>query len=317
MLLAFTVNSFVYFGFVNSYSSEIFNLQNFQGQFQSGIYQYRVLSGYVLLWIYDFLTYLNLDDGLFKIKFLNPDSEPKMYLSFYILNTVFLMFTAAMLVFITETKNIIATHSEKLLMIVVALFSIALTQFVIVPYDVSSYFLLLLFLFVFLKYIEKESNQLLILLCVIMVISSFNRETAALSLSLAATMLFTKFGISKKSLFPMIPLVVSFLGVYMGLRLMNETFTTNDGNLFLQNFANPKNILGILFWLVFFALATLLAKSAAARKMILYFHLFALPYILMSLYSGIMYEIRLYIPLFLAALVLGSLKLDYQLKILK
>ena len=145
MLLAFTVSSFVYFGFANIYSSKILNDQSFQEQFQSGIYQYRILSAYFLVWIYEFLSTLNLDYELFKLKFLNSNSEPQMYLSFYILNTIFIMLSAAMVVFITESKSFVATHSEKLLITAVAIFSIALSQFVVVPYDISSYFLLLVF----------------------------------------------------------------------------------------------------------------------------------------------------------------------------
>lgn len=314
MLLAFIVNSFVYFSFVNSYSSSILNVQNFQEQFHSGIYQHRVLSSYFLIWIYDILSTLNIDYQIYKLKFLNPESESQMYLSFYILNTIFIVLTAAMLVLITEAKSFISTHSEKILITTVAIFSIALSQFVVLPYDVSSYFFLLLFFYFLLQYLEKNSVSNLIILILIILISSLNRETAALSISLSATLLITKFGGSRESILPILLLVASFLSVYIGLRLISETFTTNDGDLLLQNFSEPKNILGILFWLLFFTLTMILSKTKKGQKMILYFHLFSFPYILMCIYSGIMYEIRLYIPLFLVALILGFLKINTKLK---
>ncbi len=310
ILLAFTVNSFMYFGFVNSYSSKIFSGASFQEQFHSGIYQYRILSGYFLLWINDFLSTFDFDYELFKLKFLNSNSEPKMYLSFYILNTFFIILSAMMLVFISESKQFIATNSEKLLLISVAIFSIAFSQFVIVPYDVSSYFFLLVFFYFLLQYLEKKSNVHLIILSVVILISTFNRESSALSLSLAATLLYAKFGLKKESILPILVLGLVFLGVYFGIRLTSENFTTNDGNLFLKNFTEPKNIMGILFWLVFFVFTLLLAKDKAAIKNILLFHVFSIPYIILCLYSGILYEIRLYIPIFLTSLMLSRITIS-------
>lgn len=305
LLLAFTVNSFVYFSFGNLYSSTVLNYADFENQFHSGIYQYRILSGYFLIWIYDFLSSLNIDYQIFKLKFFNTDAEPKMYLSFFILNTIFLILSSIVLVFITETKNCIATQSEKILMISVAIFAISLSQFVIVPYDVSSYFFLLLFFFFLLKYLEKDSALNLIILLVILIISTFNRESSALSLSLAATLLYAKFGLKKKMYLPIIFLFVSFIAVYLGMRLWSESFSTNDGNLLEENFSQPKNFLGILFWMIFFIFTLILAKDRKGVRLILIFHVLSFPYILMCFYTGILYEVRLYIPIFLTSLILS------------
>ena len=310
LLLAFTINSFVYFGFANIYSSTILNYANFQEQFQAGIYQYRILSGYLLVAVYEFLSFLNIDYEIFKLKFVSEDSEPQMYLSFYILNTIFILLSAIMLVLITELKNFAATSSEKTLIIAVSLFSIGLSTFVVVPYDVSSYFFLLLFFYVLLSYLEKPSSLKLIILSIVILVSTLNRESSALSLSLAATLLYSKFGLKKETIIPIIVLGIVFLGVYFGLRLTSETFTTNDGNLLIQNFIQPKNILGILFWLVFFTFTLILAKDKKAIKLIVLFHLLSFPYLLLCFYTGILYEIRLYIPLLLTSLLLGKTELS-------
>ncbi|MGZ5188661.1 MAG: hypothetical protein ACXWB5_04410 [Kaistella sp.] len=305
MLLAFTVNSFVYFSFGNIYSSKILNYGDFQHQFSSGVYQYRILSGYFLIGIYEFLSDLNIDYSLFKLKFFDADAEPKMYLSFFLLNTFFLVLSSAVLVLITETKNFVATSPEKLLFTAVAILAVALSQFVIVPYDISSYFFLLLFYYVLLGYLQKNSPQTLIILGSIMLVSTLNRESSALSLSLAATLLFSKFGFKKETLVPVAVLGITFLAAYLGMRFMNETFSTNDGNLFAQNFSDPKNMLGLLFWLVFFVFPLLLAKDRRSVNNILIFHVLSLPYIFMCFYTGILYEIRLYIPLFLASALIS------------
>lgn len=310
VLLAFTVNSFVYFGFANLYSSKILNIQSFQEQFQSGIYQYRILSGYFLIWIYDILSNFNIDYGIFKLKFLNPDSEPQMYLSFYILNTLFIMLSGAMMVLITDLKSFVATNSEQLLISAVAIFCVALSQFVIVPYDISSYFFLLLFFYFLIQYLEKQSVSKLIFLSIILLVSTLNRESSALSLSLAATLLYSKFGLKKESILPIAALTIVFLGVYFGLRMTSENFTTNDGNLLIQNFTQPKNILGLLFWLIFFAFTLILTKDQKAVKHILLFHLLSFPYLVLCFYTGIMYEIRLYITLFLTSILLTKTELS-------
>lgn len=308
ILLAFTVNSFVYFGFANVYSSKILNFQEFQNQFSSGIYQYRKLSGWLLMWIYDFLGGLNLDYSVFKLKFLNPESEPRMFLSFYLLNTFFAVLSGIVMVLITESKNFIATNSEKILITAAGIFTIALTQFVIVPYDVSSYFFLLLFFYFFLKYLGESNHANLIILAVIIIISTLNRESSALSVSLAATLLFSKFGIKKESLLPVAVLGGIFVVVYLGMRFFNQNFSTNDGSLLLENFTQPKNYLGLLFWAVFLLFSLLISKDKTAVRNILLFHALSLPYILMSFYSGILYEVRLYVPLFLTSLFLAGIE---------
>lgn len=306
--MAFIVNSLVYFSFGNIYSSKILNYNDFSQQFNSGIYQYRILSGYFLLWIYDFLSSFNINYEIFKLKFFDADAEPQLYLSFFILNTFFLVLSALVMILITETKNFLATETEKILMIVVAIFTIAISQFVIVPYDISSYFFLLIFFFFLIKYLERNSVFNLIILIIILAISTINRESSALSLSLIATVLYTKFGLKKESILPIAVLGITFVAVYLGMRLISENFTTNDGNLLVQNFTQPKNILGILFWFTFFLFSIILAKDKNAARLIVIFHLFSIPYILMCFYTGILYEVRLYVPLFLTSLLLGKIR---------
>lgn len=305
MLLAFTVNTVVYFGFGNIYSSRILNMQNFQEQFQSGIYQYRILSGYLLVWIYEILSTLPVDFQVFKLKFFADNSDPKMFLSFYLLNTFFLCLSAALMMLMMETRNFLGTSTEKIFAVATVVFSIVITQFVIVPYDISSYFFLLLFAWIFFKYYHHQSSLFLGLSAVTIILSTFNRESAAISVAFAATLLWSKFGWRRESVLPIALLGFSFLGTYLAMRFLAHSFATNDGNLLAQNLSQPKNFLGILFWLVFFGFTLLVSKNLENRKNILIFHLLSLPYVAMCFYSGIMYEVRLYIPLFISGLLLA------------
>lgn len=315
VLLSFTVSSFVYFAFGNIYSSKILNYPDFQEQFHSGIYQYRILSGWLLTGIYEALGNMDMDYSMFKFKFLNPSSEPRMYLAFYLLNTFFTVLCGIMMALITECRNFVATASEKILMIAAGIFAIALTQFVIVPYDVSSYFLLLIFFRFLMQYLNSPFTSRLIILALIILVSTLNRESSALSLSLAATLLYNRYGLSKKTLAPVMVLGTVFLSTYLGMRLLNHSFTTNDGNLLAENFTQAKNMLGMLFWITFFLFSILISNSNVSRKNILIFHLLAVPYIIMSFYTGILYEARLYIPLFLSSLLLAKTDVRHSIKI--
>jgi hypothetical protein len=232
-----------------------------------------------------------------------------MYLAFYILNTFFAVLSAVFMVLITETKNFVAANSEKMLMVSTGIFVIGLTQFVIVSYECSSYFFLLLFFFILIRYVNRQSVAKLLFLVFIIMISTLNRESSALSLSLAAVLFFDKFGLKKKTFIPVLILGISFAAVYFGIRFSKGNFITNDGNLLYKNFTQPKGFLGILFWLLFFFLSLMISKNKTAAKNILIFHFFAFPYILMCVYSGILYEVRLYVPIFLTSLFLAKFEL--------
>lgn len=307
--LAFLASIFIYFSYANVYSSVLFNEETFHQQYGNGIYQYRILSSYTLESVDALIK--SIPFGIKITPYLwDKGADPGFYISFAVLNTFFTVLSAIMMVFITESKYFIATETEKTLLISASLFAIIITQFVVVPYDCSSYFFLLLFFWVFLKFLHKESWSILAVLMLIMVISSLNRETSALSISLAATILFAKSGTGKKFLIPVFFLVLSFVVVYFGVRLYFGRFATHDNNLLALNFRLFRNWLGIFFWLVFFAFSLIIAKDRTAVRNIVIFHFFAIPYIFMSFYGGILYETRLYVPLFLTSVFLGRTELN-------
>lgn len=310
LLLAFLVSSFVYFGFTNSYSTTLFSYEAFQQQFTSGIYQYRILSNYILSDIYELLGRYNLDYHLFKFKFLQAQSEPRMYLSFYIVNTIFLMLTALTTSWLMEIKTFCATAAEKTFIISSVVFALGLSQFVIVPYDMLSSFLLVLFFYVLIRYLIKTEISYLISLAALVILGTLTRESSALMLSLAATILIWKMGIRKETVTTLLVLIAVFITVYTGLRFQAHSFTTNDGNLLKQNLESPKNWLGLLGWFTLALMTLMTACDLNGRKLILFFHFFALPYLALCFYTGILYELRLYVPLFICSVLLGRLKLS-------
>ena len=310
MLLAITVNSFVYFGFANTYSTTILNHHQFIEQFHSGIYQYRILSGYLLMGIYQFLGEFNLDYSIFKFKFIEENSEPRMYLALYLLNTIFLTLCSLFIYGITKSKLFNASKSEKIYLPTVAILIMAVTQFVIVPYDCSSYFFLALFIYLFLKYLKENKTSTLLLLGLTLALSTINRESSALSISFGAVLLYHQFGISKKSIVPTGIFVLVFIAIYLGLRLSRGSFDTNDGLLIYENFTQAKNLLGLIFMGLLLHFTLIICESKIQKKLIWSFLFFAIPYLAMCLLTGILYEVRLYVPIFLSTLVLSKIDLE-------
>lgn len=298
-VLAFCVivNTFLYFSFANVYSSETLNAEHFTHQYTNGVYQYRFLSTYLLLKIYDFLNTIHIPIG-FKFYFWKENATPRLFLAFYLLNTFFLGLCGLISLFIQKGKT---NRKERLLTTSVVVFGIVISQFVLVPYDISSYFFILLFLYLLKKYLEREDFKTLFLLGGVLFISTLNRESSALSISLAGSILFLKNGLVKKTILPLGLFVVIFIITYLGMRFQYGGFSTNDGNLLIENLTMPKNYLGLLFGVIFFGF-TLLISGREKWQAIILFHLLSLPYIVMCFYTGILYEIRLYIPLFITAI---------------
>ena len=309
-LLAVVVITLVYFGFANIYSSEILNFEQFSEQFRSGIYQHRLLSGWLLFAVYEWLGTLNINFEIFRFKFLDSAAEPRFYLALYVLNTLFAVLTAITATIITHQRFFSGNASEKILITAVILLTIGLTQFVIVPYDISSYFFLLLFTLVFMRYFDKSSGSALILPLLLIVIATLNRESSALSLSFAASVLLVRYGFRKEMILPLVILALAFVAAYFGIRFFSESFTTNDGNLLMQNCTDPKNWLGGMFWLVFMLFTLKICNHSTNRRLILWFHIFSLPYIVMCFYTGILYEARLYVPLFITSVFLAKFNLN-------
>lgn len=307
-VLAFTLSTFLYFSFNNIYSVSILSRENFETQFFSGIYKFRLLSSWLVLAVYDFLQSFTADYGDLQER-LPKTADARMLIALYAVNTLFLILSALLLTFITSAKEFCATGGEKIAAVVVAIFVMVFTQYVLVPYDVSAYFFFLFFLWILLTYLRTKKTILFIAMLGMMIISTLNRETAALSLSVAATLFYREEGFGRQFFIRLIWLTLAFLAVYSGLRLSFGGFTTNDGNLLAQNFTEPKNGLGLLFWLLLFAFTLLFARDRKAQGNILLFHLFALPYLAFCLYSGILYEVRLYVPLFLGGLFLSRVHL--------
>jgi hypothetical protein len=318
ILLSMVTNKIVYFGYTPNYAADIFSRQAFNGRFDHDVYQYRILSKYLLFKVDDWLGQSMPEKGAeLRIGIYTPGGSQRFYLAFYYLNTFFLVLTSIMVVLLLHLdRSFQLGEAERNLIMFLIPIVISLSQFVVCCYDVSSYFFQLLIIYIFLKYIDRQRMLTLAIIDVLLIISTLNRESSALSVSIIALLLLTRYGINRQSILSCCGLAACFLGTYIGLR----HFIHDNSNLHITNIQAghlwiDTNIIGLFFWALFFYLPLSIANSAENRWLIAVFFLFSLPYILTCLKDGVLWEVRLYVPLFISSIFLS--KLDTVMHIIR
>jgi hypothetical protein len=179
---------------------------------------------------------------------------------------------------------------------------------VVCVYDVSSYFFQLLAIYLFLKFHEEHPVLSVVTMSIVVVVSTLNRESSALSVSILAVLLLMRYGFKSSTLLNILILTVSFLFTYIGLRYwIIDPYDVHITNINVGKYWKTMNLYGLLFWAIFFCLPMAIADSKENRLLISAFFLFSAPYVYTCLKDGILWEVRLYIPLFLGALFLSKL----------
>jgi hypothetical protein len=310
LLLSLVTSKIIYFGFTPNFAADIFSRKAFRNRLDRDVYKYRILSKYLLYAVDDWIgNDTNAEDTEPRILVNSPDGSEQFYLAFYYLNTAFLVLTSIMVVLLLNLERSFRfTTAEKNLIIFLVTVLIGLTEFVVCCYDVSSYFFQLLILYIFLQFSPRHYFLSLSIICGLIILSTLNRESSALSVSMISLLLLTKYGWEKKNLVAIGSAAICFLTTYIALRFLIvnpedlHVINAAAGNLLLD-----INVVGLLFWGLFFYLPMAIADSTENKYLIGVFFLFSLPYVITCLKDGILWEVRLYIPLFLGALFLSKL----------
>lgn len=312
VFLSLTLSFIIYFGFSSSYTKNVFSRESFSQQYDQGIYKYRILSKQLLLKIDDVLqNYFYGDKTVEKILVWTKTGTNRFYFAYFLLNTFFLLLLSVVLVLLFELDNVLVMNkSEKSLLLFLLIILIAVTQYVIVPYDVSSYFFHLLTIYIFFHYVDSFPKFSILSICALIILSTFNRESSALTVAFLTMILLLKNGLNKKSIINVSFIFISFFVTYLWLRFYFEKSSDSmfvEGNKMKENVTGFANLTGILFWLLCFYLSMALANSRENKYIIILYHILCLPYIATCFISGILFEIRLYIPLLLSAVLLGKI----------
>jgi hypothetical protein len=318
VLLSVVTSKIVYFGFTPNYANDIFSRKAYAGRHDHDVYKYRILGKY-LVYVVDGWLGQSMPEKGAELRLLvgTRDASERFYLALYYLNTFFLALTSIMVVLLLDLEGSWRfTIGEKNLIIFLVPVLISLTEFTVSVYDVSSFFFQLLILYIFLRYSARHYMATMLVIAALIVLSTLNRETSSLSVSMISLLLLTRYGITRKSISGIAGMAVCFLATYIGLRY----FVVDPQHLRIVNLQAGKlfidtNIIGLIFWALFFYLPMAIADSAENKWLIGVFFLFSLPYILTCLKDGVLWEVRLYIPMFLGALFLS--KLDVSAAVLK
>lgn len=313
VLTSIVFSTIVYYGFVSNYSKDVFSKNNYSEQYNSGVYKYRILSSQTLLmideWVTDNIENPDLLDKNDARLGLDDSFSSHFYLAYFIQNTLFLVLTAIILFFIFEHSLINISAKEKILLQFITILIISITQYVVVPYDNLSYFFSACFVLVLLNYYNSESIINLFIMGSVLFFATFNRESSALFISVFASVQLMKYGITKKTLVPVFALLLFFFAPYLILRFFIVPY---DGTAtyylhIKENLIEWFNVLGMVFWLLLTYFLYVICDRAENKKAYLYFIVFSFPYILFCFTIGVMFETRLYVPIFIIAIVLSQI----------
>jgi len=301
-----------YYGFQSSYYNYRDEVRPTEWYYK-GIYGYRLISREIV----DMITLVM--EKIFTNEFPLRDYAMKKgtpyYHSLFLFNTFFAVMVSLMVNTILKRKKDFPGISEKIrLGIVFFLAAVSgFSQYVIVHYDNSAVFLLLLGFYFTLNYYRNRQFKDLLMVSFIILISTLNRETSCLNISFLAALLFAKIPASKDGIFNAVKIlalpVLAFLLPYFVLRLIIPQ-NTGDEYYFFESITLRYNLTGInqitgwLFGLLLLKFVYFYAFPDN-RKVITRFLVISVPYILMIFLVGILWEIRLFVPLVYGAVVLA------------
>src|ERR1700761_4549910 len=221
VLLVMVINRMAYFGFTTNYSLNCFSRTMTEQIYTHEVYRYRFLCRYILYDVDKGLGLFMDEQGASqRLLYRDPYASNRFYAAIYYLNTFFMILTVISSVLTLDIpQKFIITNGERLFFIFFIAMIVALSSYVIVFYDTSSYFFQVLMLYVYFKFIDRHFWRTIGALGILTIISTTNRESSALSVSILSLLLLTKFGATQKSLMGIATIAGCFIITYLGLHL--------------------------------------------------------------------------------------------------
>lgn len=304
-----------YYGFQSAY--DYYNTwENPTPWYYKGIYGYRILSREAV----DFITaiYKKALLGHVPAKAYILKKGTAYYHSLFTFNTIMAVLISLTVDKIFRSKAFYTQITEKMRLAIVFFLAVvlALSQFVVTHYDNSAILLFLITAYFSIKYYYAPSLKMLGLVCLFTLISTLNRETACLSIAFMGALMYDKKVWSKNGfiawLKPVGAMALVFLGTYVVLRLIIPQQEAQDYYFFESitlkyNFTMGNQIAGWTFGLLLIFFIFYYAFSAENKRLMKQFLFFSSPYILMIFLVGILWEIRLFMPLIFGITLLAFL----------
>lgn len=314
-LLPFLLFFMVYYGFESSYV-KLKTMEKAPDFMFSSVYAYRVIPNFLTVQVTDFLTYF-VNSYLVSIKPFILKSGTVFYHSIFLINVVFFLGSSIFLDKILKFRpNLFASDPRlKKLLHLAGVFLMVIVQYVPTNCDSIAVFFFLAGIFFSLKFVKLKQNKDLMMLCGIIFISTFVRETACLNIAFFGALFFDYRNFSIKDFAfhkEILMLVAVFVVPYIGLRLMiPQDASLAEGFYLAQNFTSPFNMAGLMFGVVFLYFIYQLC-GVAERNIFRNFIILSIPYLGMITFVGLFWETRLWLPVFLGVLVISSQNVNFH-----
>lgn len=311
ILLPFILQTIVFYGYNSAYFP-YHNLEKLPDYYYTSVYNYRFLSRDLLENFGAYLTaFFNGNDFKFKSYLLSKGTP--FYHALFIITTIFMILSSFSLYRILKLKTFEKLNeNSKIIFHVLLLLLVAITQYVLTPYDASALFLFILTACFSIKYIENKSSKNLLIITLLIIFSTLNRETSSINLAFLGALLLTENWQKKENLISIIKElslpVLGFISTYLIVRIfLNNAAgkSLNEGFYLLQNLTKPNNVFGIIFFLIFMKFAYLMSNSLENKRTITKFIVFCSPYLIMIFCVGILWETRLFIPIILGSVFIA------------
>ncbi|MFI5124889.1 MAG: hypothetical protein ACHQDF_06155 [Chitinophagales bacterium] len=320
VLFPLLIQFIMYYRFTPNYQPGIFSEAGFRSFYGSSVFKYRIAGTRLQLWLYQRLksnktTIPVKENKIYEKRLLALDEQADdlFYLTYYVINAFFSVLLALGLLYLFDLQHLFTmTDADKSFTVVLVLLMVAVSQFVITPYDTASYFFEVLSFMVFLKYFRTNNRFYFLATCLLIMAATLVRESSALILSLMAGVYFMVHGLAPRWVRKMIIPCFCFIIVYAGLRIFvtGSAVQVSESSKWVENFTlRPSALMGILMAVIIFYLMLKAANNEDNIKLVRIFLLFALPYVVMVIFAGLLVEFRLWVPLIIGTAMLYKLNL--------
>jgi hypothetical protein len=301
------LGSIVYMGFISNYSIFSFTPMRFMAVYTHGFFEHRILGTTLTLKLYAFLSTHIMDrqrisfPTIFSIK---GQTDILFYYSQVIVNTVSLIGTSFVLCYIACQPQFSLSRDMQCTLIIILQCIIALTQFVLTPYDNLLYFWIMLSFALSLSDIKAHNANRLYPLIILMFLGTITHEASAIILSIYTFLYLKEFGFSYSDRLIHLGILIatyllSYFGVYFFLAIPHDTYLNNMVAINRAHYIRSLCSLAFLFFFCF-----LFCHVYERLKNSLLFLLLCLPYLIFVSIVGELWEMRLWVPVLLPLLFL-------------
>jgi hypothetical protein len=295
-LLAFAATSI---GFASWYSRGTFQPGLFDSLYHSGIYRYRVLGRDLVWWVYQNLVHTNVLAG--NSKTIELDDPGQLYPAFLIVNGIAFIGLVLTLRFAARRARVAEPGATFMVWTVATI--VALSSYVITPYDNISYFVLLGFVML----ATSDRRDLRWLAVAVAGLGMLDRESMLIGIPALVAIYSTR--TEDRDLRTVIVGSGAVMGaVYVVLRITSDgsgsaiwaTVLIGDQIESLRGWAGIALVGAVAF--VWEELTRLVGLTDRAGRPVAIFYLLSAPYLAVILLTGQWFELRLVMPLLLGDL---------------